>query len=91
MSRSESYHCDICGKLKNDTEIWWMAWIDCFRSSNPHDSSGDGQPLINLTRWQTSQAHTEGVKHLCGARCSETLIDRWITDQRENPESHCEP
>ena len=92
MSRSESYHCDVCGKLKSDTEIWWMAWIDCFR---PIDSMatepGDDQPLLKLTRWQTSQAHSDGVKHLCGARCSETLIDRWISDQRVNPEAHCEP
>ena len=92
MSRSESYHCDVCGKLKADTEIWWMAWIDCFRApvTSPADPTED-QPLFKLTRWQSSQAHSDGVKHLCGARCSETMIDRWITNQRENPEAHCEP
>ena len=92
MSRSESYHCDVCGKLKSDTEIWWMAWIDCFRPPvlTPTEVIED-QPLFKLTRWQASHAHSEGVKHLCGARCSETLIDRWITSQRENPEAHCEP
>lgn len=86
MSRSESYHCDICGKLKNDSEIWWMSWIDCFKGDSPDAD----QPLLKLTRWQTSQAHSDGVKHLCGARCSETMLDRWISDQRENPEAHCE-
>ena len=86
MSRSESYHCDVCGKLKSDTEIWWMACIDCFNWDKP----GEDQPLIKLTRWQTNQAHSDGVKHLCGARCSETMIDRWISGQRENPEAHCE-
>jgi hypothetical protein len=85
MSRSESFHCDVCNKLKSDSEIWWMCWVDCFESGTP----GEDQPLLKLTRWQSSQAHSEGVKHLCGARCSETMIDRWISDQRENPEAHC--
>jgi hypothetical protein len=87
MSRSESYHCDVCGKLKGDTEMWWMAWIDCFQDDGP----GEDQPLLKLTRWNTARAHSDGVKHLCGARCSETMIDRWISGQRENPEAHCEP
>ncbi len=87
MSRSDSYHCDVCGKLKSDSEIWWMGWVDCFSGETP----GEDQPLFKLTRWNTQQAHSEGVKHLCGARCSETMIDRWISDQRENPEAHCEP
>ena len=87
MSRSESFQCDICGKLKTDREIWWMAWVDCFNGDKP----GEDQPLFKLTRWSSAQAHTDGVKHLCGALCSETLIDRWISDQREHPEAHCEP
>jgi hypothetical protein len=91
MSRSESYHCDICGKLKNDSEIWWMSWIDCFRPDGfQGNAAAEDQPLLKLTRWQPSQAHADGVKHLCGARCSETMIDRWIASQREDPDAHCE-
>lgn len=86
MSRSESYHCDVCGKLKIETELWWMAWVDCFNGGD----IGEDQPLFKLTRWHKAQAHEDGVKHLCGARCSETMIDRWISGQRENPEAHCE-
>jgi len=79
MSRSESYHCDVCGKLKSHTEVWWMAWVDCVDGEKP----GQEQPFFKLTRWNSHQAHSEGVMHLCGARCSETLIDRWISEQRE--------
>ncbi len=86
MARNESYHCDVCGKLKSDREIWWLAWVDCFAGENP----GDDQPLIKMTRWQVKQAHEMGVQHLCGARCAETMVDRWISEQRVNPESHCE-
>jgi hypothetical protein len=86
MARNESFQCDVCNKLKSDSEIWWLAWVDCFQGENP----GEDQPLLKLTRWHRSQAHADGVKHLCGSRCAETLTDRWISEQRLNPESHCE-
>lgn len=86
MARSESFQCDVCGSQKNHNDLWWLAWTDCFEGISP----GDDQPLIKLTRWQQRQAHEEGVKHLCGARCAGTLIDRWMTAQHEDPSAHCE-
>ena len=85
MSRSESYQCDVCGNSKGETELWWMAWVDCFEGGGV----GESQPLMKVTRWQTHQAHEEGVKHLCGARCAGTMLDRWMTTQHENPEEQC--
>src|SRR5215470_11616716 len=86
MAYSESYTCDVCGKKKADGEGWWLAWIDCFPGQRPEED----QPLIKLTRWQVYQAHSDGVKHLCGARCAGTLMDRWMMDQHANPDAHCE-
>ncbi len=86
MARSENYQCDVCGNQKGDSELWWIAWVDCFEGISP----GDDQPLIKLTRWQQRQAHQDGVKHLCGARCAGTMLDRWMTVQHEHPEAHCE-
>lgn len=81
MARSEQYHCDICGNSKAGNELWWMAWIDHFEGSR----MGDNQPLINITRWQVRQAHADGVKHLCGARCVGTMLDRWMAEQYDAP------
>ncbi len=86
MSRSENYQCDVCGNQKNDSELWWMAWVDCFDGAGV----GENQPLMKMTRWERRQAHEDGVKHLCGARCAGTLLDRWMTEQHENPEANCE-
>jgi hypothetical protein len=86
MAYSESYTCDVCGDKKGVDGDWWLAWVGCFESGNP----GEDQPLIQLTRWQLSQAHAKGVKHLCGARCAGTMVDRWMTVQHANPESQCE-
>src|SRR5580704_12500767 len=63
-----------------------LAWVDCFQGENPEQD----QPLIKLTRWQNQHAHSAGVKHLCGARCAGTLMDRWMTEQHADPDAHCE-
>jgi len=86
MAQTESYTCDVCGDKKGVDGDWWLAWVDCFHGDNP----GQDQPLIQLTRWQQKQAHAPNVKHLCGARCAGTMVDRFMSVQHENPESHCE-
>ncbi len=86
MSYSESYQCDVCGDKKGVGGDWWLAWVDCFQGEN----AGEDQPLIKLTRWQTKHAHSAGVKHLCGARCAGTLMDRWMSEQYADPDAHCQ-
>ena len=86
MAYSESFNCDVCGDQKGPEGDWWLAWVDCFRGDRP----GEDQPLIQLTRWQNKQAHARNVKHLCGARCAGTLLDRWMSVQHANPEAHCD-
>jgi hypothetical protein len=86
MSYIESYQCDVCGDKKGEGGDWWLAWVDCFPGEKPEED----QPLIKLTRWQPHHAHSAGVKHLCGARCAGTLMDRWMTQQHADPDSHCE-
>jgi hypothetical protein len=83
MAYSESYTCDVCGTKKGEGGDWWLAWVDCIPGQKPADE----QPLIQLTRWQRAHAHSEAVKHLCGARCAGTLMDRWMTAQHEEPET----
>lgn len=87
MAYSESYTCDVCGKQKAPREGWWLAWVDCFQGQSPEQD----QPLIKLTRWQPQYAHSAGVKHLCGAQCTGTMMDRWMSEQHENPDTHCDP
>ena len=86
MAFSESYHCDVCSKAKGATETWWLSWVDCYSA---HDGAQD-QSLLKFTRWEPVLAHSADVKHLCGARCAGTLMDRWMTELHENPEAKCD-
>jgi len=85
MAHIESYQCDVCGDKKGEDGDWWLAWVDCFHGEKREQD----QPLIKLTRWQSTHAHSAGVKHLCGARCAGTLMDRWMTQQHADPDAHC--
>jgi hypothetical protein len=75
MAFSEEFYCDICNSPKNEkSEDWWLAWTETI-------SPLPGQPeqtVIKITPWHSFLAHSADVRHLCGARCAHTLMDRWM-------------
>lgn len=80
MAYTETYHCDVCGKAKNEeSEDWWLAWAD---QVTPVPES-PAQPLLKLTHWNLLLSHSAHAKHLCGARCAQTLMDRWMNSHAE--------
>ena len=80
MAFTETFRCEVCGKVKNEEATdWWLAWADHF-SPVP-----DAKPLpqLRFTPWDTLLSHQAEVRHLCGARCAQTLMDRWMTSGGE--------
>lgn len=75
MAFSEEFFCDVCNSPKNEeSEDWWLAWTETI-------SPLPGQPeqtVMKLTPWHSFLAHSADVRHLCGARCAHTLMDRWM-------------
>ncbi len=84
MAHSESYTCDICGDKKGTSGQWFLSWLDCL----PNNTTGT-QPVVKVTRWNDEHAHSAGVQHLCGARCTGTMMDRWMAEQHEDPTAPC--
>jgi hypothetical protein len=39
--------------------------------------------VLKMTRWNLIVAHAPEVRHICGARCAQTLLDRWMTKPEE--------
>ena len=56
MAYIESYQCDVCGDKKGEDGDWWPAWVDCFHGEKPEQD----QPLIKLTRWQSTHRTRQG-------------------------------
>jgi hypothetical protein len=73
MAWTESYHCDVCNSPRGDAEDWWLARTDV--ESQP---SAPDQPVLKITPWSAVLSHSAEVKHLCGARCAQTFMDRWM-------------
>jgi hypothetical protein len=81
MAWTASYHCDVCGRAKNeDQDDWWLAWKE---TVSPSDNSPD-QPLLKITPWSVLLSHSANVIHLCGARCAQTELDRWMAPVHEH-------
>ena len=74
MAWTESFSCNVCGKGKReDANDWWLAWEEKV-SPTPNDE----QPVMKVTHWNEFLSHDASAKHLCGARCAQTLLDRWM-------------
>lgn len=75
MAFTEVFSCDVCGKEKREgVGDWWLAWNERI-SPSPVDSE---QIVLKITRWNGFLSHDADAKHLCGARCAQTIMDRWM-------------
>jgi hypothetical protein len=45
------------------------------------EPGSEDEPMLKMTGWNTALAHAAEVRHLCGARCAQTLVDRWMNGQ----------
>jgi hypothetical protein len=78
MAFTETYHCDVCSKARGDAEDWWLAIEE---QSAPIPGAPE-QPALRLTPWNILLSHALHVKHICGARCAQTLLDRWMRGEK---------
>jgi hypothetical protein len=75
MAFTEVFHCDVCAKEKTEgAGDWWLAWKEKI-SPTPNDPE---QIVLKITRWNGFLSHDADAKHLCGGRCTQTLMDRWM-------------
>lgn len=84
MAWTENYLCDVCGRAKmEDQQDWWLAFSEAL-SPTPNAPE---QPVLRLTPWNDFLSHSADIRHLCGARCAQTGVDRWMTSILENMHS----
>lgn len=83
MAWVERFTCDVCGKLMGESESWWLAVNEC-ASPVGQDST---QPVLKLMPWDHLLGHSADSKHLCGAGCVHTFLDRWMAEARASVEN----
>ena len=78
MSWTESYHCDVCGKPKTAAGgDWWLGWL------RPGEPGAESESMVKISAWNHVLAHTTEARHLCGAGCAHTLLDRWMSGEAD--------
>lgn len=83
MAWTETFSCDVCGKEKSESaDDWWLAWEERI-SPTPEVE----EPVLKLTHWNIFLSHEATARHLCGARCAQTLLDRWMHTTNQPDES----
>lgn len=84
----ERFTCDICGKQQvGPEEKWWIATHECAPALDSKLESKSDQPTLKLTPWDNATAHSAESKHLCGAGCAHTYLDRWMAGLRAGTET----
>jgi hypothetical protein len=80
MAFTETFRCEVCGKAKSaESEDWWLAWAEEFLPT----PGSPAMPQLRFTPWDVLLSHQAKARHLCGARCAQTLMDRWMTRSEE--------
>jgi hypothetical protein len=81
MAWTEAYHCDVCGVAKSeDQHDWWLAFLEKVSPT----ADAPEQPALRITPWNAFLSHGSEVLHLCGQRCAQTELDRWMSPIIEN-------
>ncbi len=78
MAWVERFTCDVCGKLMGEAESWWVAANECEPTIGTAQSAT--HPVLKLMPWDNLLGHSAGNKHLCGAGCAHTFLDRWMAE-----------
>ncbi|MHB8304320.1 MAG: hypothetical protein ACYDC6_16145 [Acidobacteriaceae bacterium] len=84
MAWDESFACDICGKVKQESNHWWMVTLGnvlCFE---------EGQPALHFTLvpWSQAESRNRNVHHICGESCATKALERFMSSGTLAKEVH---
>jgi hypothetical protein len=63
----DSYKCDGCGKMKGETNHWWLIEFE----------SG----IFTVFCWLANVAQHARAKHICSQACAIRVISEWMGAQ----------
>jgi hypothetical protein len=64
MSSLREYRCEVCGRVTNNPQHWFL--IDC------------GATRLSVQRWEPEAAVVPETRHVCGEADAQVYISRWF-------------
>ena len=69
MKLATPYKCDYCGKLKGESNHWWL------KLPQPDHPV----PRFELFPWNEALNDAEGVEHICSQECASKALSKWMS------------
>lgn len=84
MTWNESFRCDICGKLKLESNHWWMVKL----ANVPYVQDGHHPRQFALVPWNSEESRDAKVHHICGEGCATKALERFMSSGTLAAEMH---
>jgi len=84
MAWDESFSCDICGKMKMESNHWWMVTLGkvlCFEEGRPSRH-------FTLVPWAQAESRNTNIHHICGEGCATKALERFMSSGTLAQEVH---
>lgn len=65
LVRKSVYVCDVCGREKQQTNHWWIAY-----------TSGEG---FHIDKWRDGLADNDECQTLCGQECVIQAVNKYLS------------
>ena len=70
MLNASPYKCNYCGKVKGETNHWWV-----------HPTLGPGTAFV-LDTWDDTVALKPDVENICSEACASKALSKWMGEQK---------
>lgn len=78
MSQSLTYHCDVCGAVKKESNHWFRALVTKLLDGTAVQLHAG--PRFSIVPWERSTGRPKLEIHLCGLECAHKAMDRALTE-----------
>lgn len=89
MKLPAPYQCDVCGKIKGESNHWWLVIKNLF-------TTFEGVKVANLLilQWEQKLVDSNSYYHLCSQSCVHKKVDEFMegirnANSKEVPNSQC--
>jgi hypothetical protein len=77
MKLPQPYNCDYCGKLKGESNHWWLVDPDLY-------VTGIHEAFV-LLPWNMLSFSGARTEHICSQECASKALSQWMSQQTSQP------
>lgn len=78
------YKCDYCGKLKEESNHWFLrpAAVVLLQMVEGQQGRPSKEYTFTLLCWDSSYIDKLGIEHICSEQCATKALSQWMASQK---------